>query len=54
MKINFKQSKLFLYAFFLVFTLALKASDKPDIVQTKVDNPKSVVFIGNSFFYYNN
>jgi len=54
MKINFKQSKLILYTFLLVFTLNFQASDKPDIVQIKADNPKSVVFIGNSFFYYNN
>ena len=54
MKINFKQSKLFLYACFLVFILNIQAAEKPDIIQTKVENPKSVVFIGNSFFYYNN
>ena len=54
MKINFKPSKLFLYAYFLVFILNIQAVEKPDIIQTKVENPKSVVFIGNSFFYYNN
>ena len=54
MKLNLKQSKIFFYTFFLAFVLNIQASEIPDIIETKVENPKSVVFIGNSFFYYNN
>ena len=54
MKINFKQLKLFLYTLFLAFIVNLQALERPDVINTKVENPKSVVFIGNSFFYYNN
>ena len=54
MKINFNQLKLFLYTLFLIFIANLHAIERPDVIQTKVENPKSVVFIGNSFFYYNN
>ena len=54
MNINFNLSKLFLYSLFLIFIANLHAIERPDVIQTKVENPKSVVFIGNSFFYYNN
>ena len=50
MKINFKQLKLFLYTLFLAFIVNLQALERPDVINTKVENPKSVVFIGNSFF----
>ena len=54
MKINLNQSKIFLYTLFLVYIVNLQAIERPDFIETKVKNPKSVVFIGNSFFYYNN
>ena len=54
MNINFNLSKLFLYSLCLIFIANLHAIERPDVIQTKVENPKSVVFIGNSFFYYNN
>jgi len=54
MKLKFKYSKLFIYACFLVFLSNIQSTERPDLIQTKVENPKSVVFIGNSFFYYNN
>ena len=34
MKINFKQSKLFLYAYFLLFILNIQAAEKPDIIES--------------------
>ena len=45
MKINFNQLKLFLYTLFLIFIANLHAIERPDVIQTKVENPKSVVFI---------
>ena len=39
---------------FLISYEELFAEEKPLLTSPLVDNPKSVVFIGNSFFYYNN
>ena len=39
---------------FLISDEKLFAEEKPLLTSPLVDNPKSVVFIGNSFFYYNN
>ena len=39
---------------FLISHVKLFAEEKPLLTRPLVDNPKSVVFIGNSFFYYNN
>jgi len=30
------------------------AQTKPNILQTGIEQPTSAIFIGNSFFYYNN
>ena len=44
---------LFCTIFFLT-SQPLLGEEKPLLKSPKVDNPKSVLFIGNSFFYYNN
>lgn len=54
MKIKIDRFKPALYLLFCFFLLDIQAADKPLILETKTENPKSIVFIGNSFFYYNN
>ena len=44
---------LFCTIFFLT-SQPLLGEEIPLLKSPKVDNPKSVLFIGNSFFYYNN
>tara|TARA_B100000579_G_scaffold195914_1_gene160138 strand:+ start:373 stop:1194 length:822 start_codon:yes stop_codon:yes gene_type:complete len=46
--------RLFSYIVFLFTTQSLFSETKPLVTFTEVENPKSVLFIGNSFFYYNN
>src|SRR5262245_60882311 len=38
----------------LVCTSPLAAQTKPKILTTGIERPASAIFIGNSFFYYNN
>jgi hypothetical protein len=38
----------------LAWASPLAAQTKPKVVETGVANPAAVIFIGNSFFYYNN
>jgi hypothetical protein len=38
----------------LVWATPAAAQTKPKVVETAVANPASAIFIGNSFFYYNN
>ena len=54
MKIKIDRFKPTLYLFLCLFFLDIQGADKPLILETKIENPKSIVFIGNSFFYYNN
>ena len=54
MKIKIDRFKTTLYLFLCFFFLDIQGADKPLILETKIENPKSIVFIGNSFFYYNN
>ena len=54
MKIKIDRFKPALYLLFCFFLLDIQGADKPLILETKTENPKSIVFIGNSFFYYNN
>ena len=42
------------YILYLLTTQSLLCEVKPSVTFTEVENPKSVLFIGNSFFYYNN
>src|SRR5471030_364834 len=42
---------------FLILLLAgsaLSAQTKPKVSDLRLDGPKSAIYIGNSFFYYNN
>ena len=39
---------------FLAAPAPLAAQTKPKILQTGIEAPASAIFIGNSFFYYNN
>ncbi len=43
-----------LFSILLVMATAAFAYEAPKVMQTKPLNPKSAIFIGNSFFYYNN
>jgi hypothetical protein len=36
------------------WVVTAQAQTKPQVTSLSPDNPKSVIFIGNSFFYYNN
>ena len=54
MKIKINSLKPALYLLLCVFLSEIQTSDKPNLIETKVDNPKSVLLVGNSFMYYNN
>tara|TARA_B110000093_G_C12546622_1_gene236043 strand:+ start:279 stop:470 length:192 start_codon:yes stop_codon:yes gene_type:complete len=54
MKIKIDRFQPTLYLFLCFFFLDIQGADKPLILETKIENPKSIIFIGNSFFYYNN
>ena len=41
-------------AIFFLFSEPVFSDAAPLLTSPKVENPKSVLFIGNSFFYYNN
>ena len=41
-------------AIFFVNSQLLLSEDSPLLIGPEVENPKSLLFIGNSFFYYNN
>jgi hypothetical protein len=45
---------LFFYLFFNLSFCGVLAAEKPMVFETKKDNPKSVLLVGNSFMYYNN
>jgi hypothetical protein len=49
-----KAAKLFLFLILLVAATAASAYEAPKVTQTNPLDPKSAIFIGNSFFYYNN
>lgn len=38
----------------LAFTIPVEAQVKPKVMESGVDRPASAIYIGNSFFYYNN
>lgn len=40
--------------FVLVFCLPLHAQTRPKIISVGIDQPKTIMYVGNSFFYYNN
>ena len=40
--------------FLILLATAASAYEVPKVTQTNPLNPKSAIFIGNSFFYYNN
>ena len=54
MKIKIYSLKPALYLLFCFFLSEIQSADKPNFIETKVDNPKSVLLVGNSFMYYNN
>ena len=54
MQAKINQLGVIFCAVILLSSLSISGESLPLIKSTKVDNPKSVLFIGNSFFYYNN
>ena len=54
MQAKINQLGVIFCAVILFSSLSISGESLPLIKSTKVDNPKSVLFIGNSFFYYNN
>ena len=54
MQAKINQLGVIFCAVILLSSLSISGESLPLIKSPKVDNPKSVLFIGNSFFYYNN
>ena len=54
MQVKFYKFGLILCTVFFISQEKLLAEETPLLTSPQVENPKSVVFIGNSFFYYNN
>lgn len=54
MQVKFYKFGLILCTIFFISQEKLLAEETPLLTSPQVENPKSVVFIGNSFFYYNN
>ena len=54
MQVKFYKLGLILCSIFFISQEKLLAEETPLLISPQVENPKSVVFIGNSFFYYNN
>ena len=54
MQVKFYKFGLILCTIFFISQEKLLAEVTPLLTSPQVENPKSVVFIGNSFFYYNN
>ena len=54
MQVKFYKLGLILCTIFFISQEKLLAEETPLLTSPQVENPKSVVFIGNSFFYYNN
>ena len=54
MQVKFYKFGLILCLIFFISQEKLLAEETPLLTSPQVENPKSVVFIGNSFFYYNN
>jgi hypothetical protein len=49
-----RTTKTLLFSIWLATATAAFAYEAPKVTQTNPLNPKSAIFIGNSFFYYNN
>ena len=53
MQAKINQLGVIFCAVILLSSLSISGESLPLIKSTKVDNPKSVLFIGNSFYYNN-
>jgi hypothetical protein len=49
-----RATKTLLFSLLLITATAASAYEAPKVTQTTTRDPKSAIFIGNSFFYYNN
>ena len=54
MQVKINQLGVLFCALFFLSIEPLVGQSKPLLTSPQVENPKSVLFIGNSFFYYNN
>ena len=54
MQVKINQLGVLFCTIFFLTSQTLLGENAPLLKSPKVDNPKSVLFIGNSFFYYNN
>ena len=54
MQVKINQLGVLFCTIFFLTSQTLLGENVPLLKSPKVDNPKSVLFIGNSFFYYNN
>ena len=54
MQVKINQLGVLFCALFFLSIEPLAGQSKPLLASPEVENPKSVLFIGNSFFYYNN
>ena len=54
MQVKINQLDVLFCTIFFLTSQTLLGENVPLLKSPKVDNPKSVLFIGNSFFYYNN
>ena len=54
MQVKINQLGVLFCTIFFLSSQTLLGENVPLLKSPKVDNPKSVLFIGNSFFYYNN
>ena len=54
MQVKINQLGVLFCALFFLYVEPLVGQSKPLLTSPQVENPKSILFIGNSFFYYNN
>ena len=54
MQVKINQLGVLFCTLFFLSIEPLVGQSKPLLTSPQVENPKSVLFIGNSFFYYNN